>query len=119
MKNKIIHWEIGGTNGEKMNKFYSSLFDWKIQHSPEMNYYMCDLGEGNVGGGMMQIDESQGMKPYVTFYVEVDDLQAYLDKAVKLGATVVMPPMEISPEIGSMAMFMDPDMNMIGLFKTP
>lgn len=119
MANKVIHWEIGGRDGSKMNEFYSNLFDWKIEHVPQMNYYMCCTGEGNVGGGFFQIDESKGMKPYLTIYVEVDDLQAYLDKAVKLGAKVLMPPMEISPEIGSCALIMDLDMNVIGLFKTP
>ena len=45
------------------------------------------------------------------FYVQVDDLQKYLDKAVKLGGKVCVPPIQISPEIGWMAMFTDPDGN--------
>jgi len=36
---------------------------------------------------------------------------------VKLGGKALMPPKEISPEIGWMAMFSDPDGNVIGLFK--
>jgi len=46
----------------------------------------------------------------VSIYVEVDDLQASLDKAVSLGGTVVMPVTEI-PGAVTMAMFSDPDGN--------
>jgi predicted enzyme related to lactoylglutathione lyase len=38
----------------------------------------------------------------------VDDLQAYLDKAVSLGGSVMVPPTPI-PNIGAFAMFHDPE----------
>jgi predicted enzyme related to lactoylglutathione lyase len=52
----------------------------------------------------------------VTFYVMVDDLQAYLDKAVSLGGTVMFPPMEIPGGGGHIAMFADPEGHPIGLY---
>ncbi len=52
----------------------------------------------------------------VTFYAQVDDLQAYLDKAERLGGKAVLPPMEI-PETVTLAMFSDPEGNLIGLIK--
>jgi predicted enzyme related to lactoylglutathione lyase len=52
---------------------------------------------------------------YTTFYVEVDDLKAYLDKAVALGGKVVVPPVKFP--LGTFAWFSDIDGNMIGLLK--
>jgi hypothetical protein len=46
----------------------------------------------------------------------VDDLQAALDKAAKMGATTLMPPTPI-PGIGASALFRDPDGLVVGLFK--
>jgi predicted enzyme related to lactoylglutathione lyase len=52
---------------------------------------------------------------YVTVYVQVDDLPAYLKKAESLGGKTLVPPVEI-PQ-GSFAWFADPDGNTIGLWK--
>ena len=48
----------------------------------------------------------------------VDDLRAYLDKAVGLGATEVLAPtdMEVNDSRFSIAGFIDPEGNFIGLF---
>ena len=50
--------------------------------------------EGGIGGGISQPEEDPP-RPMVTFYVIVDDLRAYLDKAVSLGATEVPAPMDM------------------------
>jgi predicted enzyme related to lactoylglutathione lyase len=69
-------------------------------------------GEGISGG----IGRSGTGEPWVTFYVEVDDLQAVLDKAESLGAKTVVPVTEI-PQSVTFAMFSDPDGLLIGLTK--
>ena len=51
-------------------------------------------------------------------FVGVEDLQAKMDAAQALGATTVMPPMDV-PGGPSIAMFADPDGNLIGLMKRP
>jgi predicted enzyme related to lactoylglutathione lyase len=52
---------------------------------------------------------------YVTFYVAVDDLPAYLAKAEALGGKTLVPPVEIPT--GTFAWLADPDENIIGLWK--
>ena len=52
---------------------------------------------------------------YTIFYVQVDDVQAYLDKAGKLGGKTIVPPVEIPT--GTFAWFADVDGNTIGLWK--
>ena len=115
MPNPVIHFEIAAKNGKSAIDFYSKLFDWKIEVDQKMNYGMVSQQGSGIGGGVYQAKD--GVPPHVTFYVQVDDLQKYLDKAVKLGGKVTLPPTQISPEIGWCAMFTDPDGNSIGLFK--
>jgi len=113
MPNPIVHWEIAVKDYLKAKEFYTKLFDWKIDDNNPINYGM--VNPGGLGGGICR---AEGNIPnYVTLYVQVDDLQQSLDKAVSLGATAVVPPTPI-PGIGSFAMFTDPSGNCIGIFKS-
>jgi predicted enzyme related to lactoylglutathione lyase len=115
MPNPVVHWEIAALDAKKQQDFYARLFDWKIQVHEAMNYGIVETGgSGGINGGIFT-SQTPGCK-LVTFYVQVDDLQAYLDKATKLGGKTVMPPTPI-PGHGSMAMFQDPEGNVLGLFK--
>ena len=115
MAHPVVHFEIAGKDGKKLQEFYGKLFDWKIEVDPAMNYGMVDTGGGGgINGGIFQAPAEA--PPYLTFYIQVDDLQAYLDRAVSLGGTVMVPPTPI-PNIGAFAMFHDPEGNLVGLFK--
>jgi len=113
MGRPVVHFEIGCRNSGKTQEFYSKLFDWKIeQHGPAAMI---------ATGGGMGIDghiTSLGHEPYnyVTFYVHVDDLKAYLDKAGTLGGKMLVPPTEV-PGMGHFAWMADPDGNIVGLWK--
>ena len=52
----------------------------------------------------------------VTFYVLVDDIQAYLDKAERLDGKTIAPITE-SPNVVTFALFADLEGNTIGLVK--
>ncbi len=115
MAHPVVHFEVAGKNGERLQEFYGKLFDWKVNVAPEMGGYgLVEASEGGIGGGIFQAQE--GMGPFVTVYVSVDDLQAYLDKANSLGGKTVVPPTAI-PGVGAFAMFHDPEGNLLGLFK--
>lgn len=113
--NSVVHFEVAGSNGDEARKFYADLFGWKFEVMGDFDYGVTSSpGEGAIGGGVGAAPKD--LKPYVTFYIMVDDLQAYLDKAESLGGKTVQPPSPI-PGYGSSAMFADPDGNLIGLFK--
>ena len=59
-----------------------------------------------------------GSAGHSTFYVEVDDLQAKLDAIEAAGGSTVQPPMDV-PNGPSIALFKDPDGNLVGLVKQP
>jgi len=113
MAKKVVHFEIIGKNGKKLQDFYSKLFDWKIDANNPMGYGMVDPGDAGLGGG---IAAGQGGDDHVTVYVEVDDLQAHLQKVERLGGKTIMAPMAVpgGPEI---AMFADPEGHVIGMTK--
>ncbi len=115
MSQPVVHFEISAKNREQAGKFYGDLFGWKMDAPPGMDYTLVHpANDKSIGGGIGPVQA--GQSPSVTFYVMVDDLQAYLTKAEKLGGKTVVPPMPI-PGYGSMAMFADLDGNVIGLFK--
>ena len=113
MGNKVMHFEVIGKDGKKLQDFFSQLFGWKVDANNPMNYGIVDAADSGVGGG---IAAGQDGASHVTFYVEVDDLQGYLTKAEGLGGQTLMPPMAVpgGPEI---AMVADPEGHVIGLLK--
>jgi uncharacterized protein len=114
MGNPVVHFEFMSQDPAKVAAFYEQLFGWKIKHMPELNYRLVETGgEGGINGGIMQ---SPHGTPFVTLYVQVDDVQAYLDKATGLGGAVIMPPTDMEG-VGKIACFTDPDGNVVGLYK--
>ena len=112
----VVHWEINARDAGRVQEFYSKLFDWKVNASNPMHYGLVNTGsKQGANGGIGQNDPS-APAPSVTFYVQVSDLQKYLDRAESLGGKTIMPPTEI-PGMVTMAMFTDPEGNVIGMVK--
>jgi predicted enzyme related to lactoylglutathione lyase len=110
MSHPVVHFEIGCKDSEKTQKFYANLFGWKIaQKGPAA---MIDAGGGPTGH-----ISALGHEPhhYTIFYVEVEDVQEYLDKAKGLGGKMLVPPVDIPT--GTFAWMQDPEGNTVGLWK--
>jgi predicted enzyme related to lactoylglutathione lyase len=114
MPNPVVHWEIVGNDWQKLQKFYGDLFGWNVDVNEEFLYGMVtpDGGKGIAGG----IGGDMGGGKRVSVYIEVDDPQAYLDKAEQMGGKTLMPPTEIM-EGTTIAMFADPEGKTTGLIK--
>jgi uncharacterized protein len=109
----VVFFEIGCRDRAKSSQYFGDLFGWKIDQSGPAS--TIDLaGQGGIPGHI----NSLGHEPqhYTMFYVEVEDVKEYLDKAVALGGKIVVPPIKIPT--GTFAWFSDPDGNTIGLLKT-
>lgn len=114
MPNPVVHFEVQSADAGKAQKFFGDLFGWHVDANNPMSYGIVDThteGKG-IGGG---IGPAQG-SPQVTFYVEVDDINAYVKKAEGLGAKTVMP-RTVIPEMITLAMFSDLDGNTVGLVE--
>jgi predicted enzyme related to lactoylglutathione lyase len=113
MGQPVVHFEIGCRDAAKTQDFYARLFDWKMEpYGPAVM-----IATGNSAGIQGHIT-ALGHEPhnYVTVYVQVDDLQTYLDRAGQLGGKTLVPPTEV-PGAGWFAWLGDPEGAVIGLWK--
>lgn len=111
MANPVNHFEVMGEDGPALQDFYRTVFDWSIDASNPMGYGIVAKEGNGIGGG---IAASQDGSSVVTVYVQVDDLQAALDKIEAAGGKTVMPPMDV-PGGPKIAQFDDPAGNRLGL----
>lgn len=114
MGRPIMHFEIASPNLERASEFYKELFDWEVGEERMDGYRLVQTAEGSIGGGLLRTPE--GVFPYVTVYVGVEDLKATLVRTEELGGKVIVEPMPIRG-FGEFAMFQDPDGVMMGLFE--
>jgi predicted enzyme related to lactoylglutathione lyase len=121
MGQPVVHFEIVGKDGEKLQRYYSDLFEWEIDASNPMNYGIV-AREGNtnsegigIGGGIGPGPEGYGS--HVTFYVEVPDVEAALAKAESLGGTRMMGPETIMDGV-ELGHFTDPEGHLVGVVKS-
>ena len=118
MGQPVVHFEITGKDGEKLQSYYSELFGWNIDADNEMKYGIISR-EGNtnsegvgIGGGIGQAPE--GYDGHITFYVAVPDVEAALQQVESLGGTRLMGPDEVMGGL-IVALFNDPEGHLVGL----
>jgi len=110
--NPVVHFEINGKDGKKLQDFYSAAFGWHIDTNNPMNYGMVDTHAGGINGGVTGDPEGASVR----VYIEVDDPQAYLNKVVSLGGKLVMPVTDLGMVV--MCQFADPEGNVVGIVKS-
>ena len=121
MGQPVVHFEINGKDGKRLQRYYSELFGWEINADNPMDYGIVDRVQNlspegiGIGGGVSAAPE--GYPGHVTIYVEVPDVEGSLAHAERLGGTRLMGPEQVMEglEIG---MFNDPEGNMIGVIKS-
>jgi predicted enzyme related to lactoylglutathione lyase len=125
MPNPVVHWELMTKNPAKVSEFYKKVFDWKIQHMPDMDYWMVDTGaqgagnaSGNAGinGGILDPKREGPWPGNTCLYVAVDNLADYRKAVVAAGGEILVEEQPV-PGMGSFSLFKDPDGRMMGLWK--
>ena len=111
----VVHFEIMGSEGSELETFYGELFGWKINSNNPMKYGVVETGggPGGINGG---IGPAKDGSTRVSIYVRVEDLQATLDRAERLGGKTILPPSEV-PGGPKLAMFADPPVISQGFFR--
>ena len=127
MDHTIVHFEIPANDIEKLKKFYSDLFGWKIEKYPgPSEYYSLQTVPVDDKGMPMRPGVNGGLYPKKaaampdqakpTNYISVESVEEYSKKIEKLGGKIVVPKMEI-PGIGWWALALDPEGNHFGLLE--
>jgi uncharacterized protein len=115
MGQPVVHWELWSKNPEKISDFYQRVFEWKIQHLPELNYRMVDTGGGGINRGIMQ-PQSGPWPGNMAFYIAVDDLSRYGKRLTDGGGKVIVEKQEV-PGMGRFSLFQDPDGRVLGIWE--
>jgi predicted enzyme related to lactoylglutathione lyase len=117
----VVHFEVIGKDGKKLQAYYAELFGWDIDDKNEMAYGSVPResnlnGDGiGIGGGVAAGPD--GYAGHVTFYAEVPDVEAALAKAETLGGSRVFGPDSVMPGM-VLGQFLDPEGHVIGLIQT-
>ncbi len=119
---KVVHFEIPADNIERAKKFYQTLFGWKINDVPNMNYSIVHTVEvdeknmpkesGAINGGMYKRETED--TPVVV--IDVKSVDDSLKKLKKAGGSVAAPKQSIQ-DMGYYAKIKDTEGNVIGIFQ--
>ncbi|MBA3376461.1 MAG: glyoxalase [Actinobacteria bacterium] len=120
MGQPVVHFEVIGKDGEKLQRYYADLFGWEIDADNPMKYGSVQR-EGNMNAEGIGIGGGIGTGPdgyagHVTFYVEVLDVEAALAKAESLGGSRMFGP-DVVTEGVEIGQFSDPEDHVVGLVK--
>jgi len=124
-KNSVVHFEIYADDPDALAKFYTNLFDWKIETVPELDYRMVHTTDtdaqghatsaGGINGGIARRPAGYQMNGAAN-YVSVESIEDTVEKAKKLGARLTREKMPV-PGMGWFAMFIDPQGNHFAIWK--
>ncbi|SLN54397.1 VOC family protein [Roseisalinus antarcticus] len=116
-----VHFEIHGSDPAALVTFYGALFGWQFERYNDDPYWMAATGAGTgIDGAIMgrrgPAPAEDGPVMGATIVMEVDDIDAALDKGVSLGARPAADKMAV-PGMGWAAYQKDPDGNVYGMFQ--
>ncbi|MFC2172311.1 VOC family protein [Acidobacteriota bacterium] len=96
-KNPVVFWELASNDQEASVKFFRDVFEWDIEFSERLGFYIIPAGEKakGVDGGIFTLKKAK--LPFLTVYLLVDDIEAKAKLVEKHGGHIVEPPIEISP----------------------
>ena len=106
---KFVHMELSTSDPEAAQRFYKAIFGWKYQKMPmpDGSVYVGFTADGEGIGGGIQKSQSPGEPPQWLGYIGVESVKKTLAKIEKNGGKILTPQIDL-PNLGSMAIFEDP-----------
>ncbi len=128
MGNPVLFLEIAGKNSELLSDFYRNVFDWTILPMGwKTSYFPNDiygvdptpppLTDQGIKGHILPLDGSEEMNNRVSIFIQVDDIFQTLELIKNMGGEVFVEPQILPENMGSIAMFIDPSGNTVGLYQ--
>jgi predicted enzyme related to lactoylglutathione lyase len=108
----IVHFEFRSLDLERTTAFYAKALGWQTQPNASSTYMKLEAADGP-STGWVRADLGQAPGPLA--YVEVDDLNATLSQVEKAGGRIIVARRPFTGG-GEVALFADPDGNVLGLW---
>jgi predicted enzyme related to lactoylglutathione lyase len=112
----VVWFNIPADDVKRAQKFYKSLFGWKITPFRGMGDFLhIDTGghDASPDGG---IGQRQGEDHAIVNYIGVESIDKFLKKVQKLGGKVCMPKTAV-PQMGYFAVCQDSEKNGFGFWE--
>jgi len=104
MANSVAKFQILSSDPDQTAKFYASLFGWRVDTKNKLGYRELKTSNGIDGGVWPAPPEAHD---FVQLFIEVDDIDAAIEKASALGGGVIVPKSAL-PDGDTMAILRDP-----------
>lgn len=91
MTGRVIWWELRSTNVDASAAFYGELLGWEFAPLEPWGL-LVQRGGATIGG--LTRTAAAGPEPTAMVFVQVDDLDATLQRARELGGTALRGPLE-------------------------
>jgi predicted enzyme related to lactoylglutathione lyase len=119
MGNAVVHFEVMAQDRKKAGAFFSELFGWTLDTDNPAGYgviaHSDNHSKGGIGIGGGIFGDMEPGQDGVTFYVEVDDVEATLAQVEALGGKRLYgPDQNGGPVFGHL---LDPEGHWVGLFQ--
>ena len=111
MPHPVVHAEIRSQDPDATRAFFAELFGWHYSNGAFPGYTFVDTGAE--GALPTAISPLQGDGDAVLFFVGVDDVDAALAHAEKLGGRIVQPTQSV-PGV-SFGVLADPQGHLVGV----
>lgn len=138
--NRIVHFEIQASDIERAAAFYTTVFGWKIEQWPGMEYWVIMMdskdsphaaaskdskepglpAQTGINGGMLKRPcdapgEGQGLNAFACT-IQVVDIDATLDAVLRNGGKMAMPKFAL-PGVAWQAYCIDTEGNTFGVHQ--
>ncbi len=113
---RVIHFELPADNPERAVRFYTDVFDWKIEKWEEpVDYWLITTGSDDqpgINGALNRRGESMG----AVNTIDVPSIDDFIRKIETGGGKVVLPKIPVSG-VGYMAYWQDTEGNTFGMMQ--
>jgi uncharacterized protein len=110
----IVHVEFHVKDRKKVEKFYGTVFGWKFNEVPGIDYSLFQAASGPGGGvGGLQPGNWQ---PGIINYLSVPSVDEYQEKVKRAGGKIIVPKASVMDQ-GWFAVFEDPSGTRMALWQ--
>jgi predicted enzyme related to lactoylglutathione lyase len=107
-KNQVCYWELASNDAGKSVAFFEKVFGWEMQLDDRLGIHELPSGDtsgGFHGGGIFTLRKAK--LPFLTVYIQVDDIEERARAIEEAGGLLVEPPFEL-PTGSKICLFNDP-----------